>query len=207
MLEEKSEVYADKVQAVARHELGHFVACRHLGFETGWITVQVDGEGPGHRGSAAVVLHTPIHSFPVLDAYLFGRCVILHAGALAEALTPGTSSGEMHEEDVDRAMQILEDPNSGAFADSSIARELQALLRNVRYPETPVSDRAAINRQIQAIRVAVWEKATAIIGQNAEAICSIAAIVAGRLTQKGKAISMSAAELEAIPEIASILAG
>lgn len=196
--------YRRKVQSVAQHEMGHYVVSRKFGFITGSVSVQVDAVGPGYRGSSQIALGVPIDSIAVLETYLLQRCIILNAGAIAEVLFDGSSEKKIGEEDEDRAIEILDDPASGAFIDRALDCELRALLRNVRHPATQAWDTDAITREMRAIQLEVWGKAVEIINQHYEIICVLASEVANRVAVEGERGVMSAKELEAHPTIAAM---
>jgi len=118
--------YDNMVFPLARHEAGHYVAARALGFKTGSIKLTIiDLEGGYHLGGSEVELDRALYKIDDIMKYLEDRVQVLYAGALAQSL----SNGKVVCED---AVEILK--KRGGWADLANAREHIPLIRNIRYP-------------------------------------------------------------------------
>lgn len=70
---------------IARHEMGHAVAARVLGFKTGAITLVLKDPNGTHEATAATPLDRPTLNATELKDYLERRVMLLMAGTMAEA--------------------------------------------------------------------------------------------------------------------------
>jgi hypothetical protein len=107
---------------ILRHETGHMVMAKVLGFETGKMTYT-----PAHAG-ALIVLDIPIPDMTALMAFLKRRTMVLYAGSMAEALnSTGTDI------DNEKALKLLK--GAEGADDSAKAREVQRILTGVTCKE------------------------------------------------------------------------
>ena len=90
---------------VAKHEMGHYVVARALGFRTGDVSIEIIGHAEGHRGTAEITLHEKIRSIEELRVYLERRIIVLNAGGAAETL-PGKGSPKK-KVDVKEAVNVI----------------------------------------------------------------------------------------------------
>lgn len=84
--------FKETLMKVLKHELGHWLIARHLGFTVGDIQVTViklDEKKRGanqytHSGSSKVFLEPTLKTFGDLHSYLDQRIQVLYAGVLAQ---------------------------------------------------------------------------------------------------------------------------
>jgi len=199
-----SDQYRKRVQRIARHEMGHYIASRQFGFRTGDVSVQVDGLTGGHRGGATIELNRPVHSMDDIDEYLCQRIIILFAGALSEPLFAGAPVKAIGESENAEAVRVLDDPQSGAAFDHAKVRELRAVLRNIRHSDTKSEDTATILTELKAINDDLWGRAIKLVDRHYETICGLATNLTARLKREKEEIVIQAAELEALPAVVAI---
>jgi len=197
--------YRERVQTIAQHEMGHYIASRHFGFRTGNVSVQVDGLTSGHRGEATIELNVPIRSIAEVDEYLCRRIIILYAGALSEPLFTGAPVKKLGKPEQRKAVDIIRDPQSGGHVDHAKIRELRAVLRNVRFPDTPADALDTILEELDTLDKELWGRAIELVEQYYMTICGLAGNLTQRMTQMREKVTISAAELEALPAIQAIV--
>ncbi|MEO9130716.1 MAG: hypothetical protein ABI240_05860 [Sphingomonas sp.] len=196
--------YRELFLRIAQHEMGHYVVCRHFGFRTGFVSVQVDGLTSGHKGGAEMELNLPTRSLVDLEEYLWRRISVLYAGALSEPLFVGAPVKAITEDNQREAMRVIEDPQSGANVDHAKIRELRFILRNIRCPNTSVLDEKAILAELQALDEEAWSRTIKVVDQHYMTIVGLAGNMTQRLTKMREKVVMTAADLEAIPAVAAI---
>lgn len=174
--------------AIARHEFGHYVVARALGFQTGEISLTLNFPD-GHRGEASVTLSRPVSPAEISD-YLEKRVQILYAGALAEALVKQTV-------DQDLALTLIAD--RGAQQDHAKARELIQLLRNCRFPTT--TDYEQAEAELAAIDLELWNKAAELVEFHAEDIHGLAGRLISEIKAYDQKVTLSATELDMLPAL------
>jgi hypothetical protein len=113
--------------AVARHECGHYVAARVLGFKATKLTLTLLLP-IGHLGGSAIHLHQKLDTKEQILEFLDRRAQILCAGVMAEA----TSNGVV---DNVNAVKLMES-GGGADQDYGKYREVVYLMRNIKYGDT-----------------------------------------------------------------------
>jgi len=73
---------------VIKHEVGHWVVAKILGFKTGDITIQITHNGKlfGHEASANIRPEPEISNITDISSYLENRICILFAGVISQAI-------------------------------------------------------------------------------------------------------------------------
>ena len=115
-----------------RHEAGHMVMARLLGFETGMLIYSSEGAG------AQIILDLPLPDIPTLISFIERRVMVLHAGSMAEALKSDGSDG-----DGEKALELLKGIEGSD--DASKTRELLRILTSVTYSEGDFGELLAAN--------------------------------------------------------------
>ena len=148
-------------QDIGRHEAGHYIIGRCLGFKMDYITIELLDFMGAHNGEASVILPQPIATLDTLLTYAENRVQMLYAGSLAEALGPSGINNIV-------ASDILK--NKGGKFDFDKIRELIHIIRNIKYP----SD--ATDAESQAHLTAIDED---MLRRTAELVTAEAAIITG----------------------------
>jgi hypothetical protein len=175
-----------------RHEFGHYVVARALGFRTGGIDIllRVEGSPPTVqiKGGSEVRLSQGIGDLEDLQRYLERRIAVLYSGACAGTLKPDLKV------DSAEATKCL-----STESDFAKALELIHLLRNVRYQATDCSDATAIQNEVDEIRVQLWTKAIKLVERYASTI-----ILLAEKFKTNTVVRSSASALEARLEVQNI---
>ena len=133
--------------------------------------------------------------------YLRRRITVLYSGALAEALPPDNPSLKV---DGEQAVYTIQTPGRGAEQDWAKARELFHLLRSIEHPETDATDDPAVQAQLTAIELMLWNDAVALVEKHAAVIKAVAEKLVVRTTFPGEERLLQPADLDELPEIQSI---
>lgn len=181
----------DTVELVARHEVGHMIAAKALGFRTGAVTVQITDLRGGYQGGAEITLGKPLRTVDAIVEYLGSRTVVLWAGALAETLR-GAS-----EPDQGAACKCLR--GEGGKTDHAKACELVNLIRNLQHPET--QNEAKWQAEVDKIEKELWIRAVDVVTAERELICGIARRLAQMVKEVGPSYALSAQEIDVTPNI------
>lgn len=175
---------------VARHEMGHYVVATVLGFRTGDVTLRLIGMD-GHHGGTAVTLARSLRTLEDVGDHLERRVQILYAGAIAETLKPFSPDKSVDEAE---AIAIIDNPK-GAEQDKAKAVELILLLRNLRHPDTSVTEDAAPQAEVNAINDALWQKTVTLVETYRDDILGLAGNLAQRATHTNQVFTLTDAEL------------
>lgn len=182
--------------SVARHEMGHYVIARALGFMTGDVILEIR-EPVGHRGAAEIILQASIKSLEDVRLYLERRVIVLYAGALAETL-PYIASPTKRV-DIKRALEILNTNGQGAEQDYAKVRELIHALRNISHPDTDLADDGAIQADLYEVNDKLFYRAVELVETLAETITGLGQNLADRVEEIGKVVKLEAVYLEDLP--------
>lgn len=129
-----------QIHRICRHEVGHLIIAREMGFTT--YDLKVTYHPKGHHASSEIDLWTPhISDISSVIEYMQKRLMVLYAGAMAESFDRDGNYNGKH--------AINEWKNGGAMNDWAKIRELIQLLRNLKFPET--TDPEQIDNQLNDI--------------------------------------------------------
>jgi hypothetical protein len=181
------------VERLARHEAGHVVVARCLGFTTsGMALTMLDFEG-GHSGEAQVNVHGATREVRDICDYLRRRIAVLYAGAIAEAWTERGIEQAAFEACLER----------GGRGDKAKADELVQLLRNIRYPKE--TDAQQVGIQLNDLTNECIQLAETILETRQEAIREIADLVKARFQRPGVRIVVSEHDLDSLPAVKAMV--
>jgi hypothetical protein len=163
---------------LARHEAGHYVVARCLGFSPGEIRLKITGahviypDHPGvwlrqHEGSCFVNLDEVLQTTEAVRDWLDRRIQALLAGALAQSLGEEGPNGVL-------AAQFLE---TNAAGDHKIIQTFVLLARNMACPLPTSGDEGAAQNHVIFKRN--WDRALALVQTEAAVIEGLANVVAG----------------------------
>jgi hypothetical protein len=164
---------------VLRHELGHWLVARHLGFKTGNIEITVH-QNDGPRGSKVYVQEGTSMVFPdpvikntdELKTYLEQRFQILYAGTYAQV-----HGQNLTEEEIDQVMEV------DAGSDLRVIRELAPILRGMQFGAEQGAEE--FERQFQEITGPIKQKTQMLIAQLFPMIDWIATHLAPHVMKHG----------------------
>jgi hypothetical protein len=129
---------------ILRHEAGHMVTAKVLGFDTGRLTFS-----PTEAG-AEIILDLALPDIPALVSFIKRRAMVLYAGAMAEALNADGS-----DIDNDKALGLLKAIE--ASDDYSKVREITRILTSVTYRAGAFGD------LLKDHNVTIWNRAAEIV--------------------------------------------
>jgi hypothetical protein len=138
---------ASDMRSVLRHECGHLIAARKLGFGTGEITVEPT------RGGAGIDLFPSLPDTTSAIDYLRKRVKVLFAGAAAEAL-------DNKKIDQGAAIKLFK---TTASDDWSKIRELERTLVGLTHPGTTQEEFMA---QLEKIDASLADQAGTLVNKN-----------------------------------------
>jgi len=156
---------SELIRCVCRHEAGHYVAARALGFKTNGCHVQIINYFGAYSGGCTILLPTSINSINDAINYLERRSQVLYSGALGESLNNGKVQAE-------EALRIIQGQEGAC--DHAKARELINLLRNLKYPDLVADDVA--QKQLNGLDATIWREATALVEKEAVKIAKLESV-------------------------------
>jgi len=180
------------VLRVAKHEAGHYIAGRVLGFRSdGFAVTFSDPSGESYSGTAGIFLNANLPTVESIADYAERRVQVLFAGVFAESLRQGT--GRV---DAEKAADYLQ---KGGASDFGKAREQMQLLLSLRHGR--LDDERGSDSLIQAINDELWLKARLLVEEEHEFIEGIAMNLAQRVKDIGVEYRMEEADISALPRI------
>lgn len=174
---------------VARHEAGHYVVARALGFRVGGLSITFTDFLGGYRAGSEITLPTSLSSVSDISGYLRRRVKVLYAGVLAEAM----SAGEI---DRDKALEYI---RKGGADDHSKVRELINAIRSIEYGATKTDEEA--QSQLDVLDCELWNASADLVKAESATIVGLGSRLASEVREIGKAYKISKAELESLPAL------
>lgn len=171
--------HLDEINALARHEAGHYVINRALGFSPGYIKLQILGPLylypksthalmlPHHDGSCWVDVDQTLPARYDMRNWLEHRIQALFAGALAQSMVDGTPDAKVAEDILLRG--------NGA-TDQKLIEAFVFQVRNVECPLLPTMEDREVQRR--AIYERNWFKAWDRVIEEASVIVALAEVAA-----------------------------
>lgn len=173
-----STAVRERAVQIARHEMGHYVVARALGFETGGVSLTVTMD-LRHHGGATITLARPIPSMEAMKTHLEARIMVLSAGVMGQVLTTRNPSGRRV--DQAKAAAILSG-EFGAEQDYAKIRELRHLLRNIEYPETYPASSERLAAELKTLHERLWIRTQQIVETLADTITELADMLVDGMT-------------------------
>src|SRR6185437_14391802 len=109
-------------------------------------------------------------SLAEMDKYLCQRIIILYAGALSEPISSGSPTKTIGDREVEKAIEVIHNPKSGAASDHVKIQDLRAALRNIRFPDTDPGDTGKIERELYMLDKDLWGRTISLINRHYETI-------------------------------------
>lgn len=172
---------------VIRHELGHWVVARSLGFDVGGITIRILGGSHGslgHQGSAQLFPMPALSTLEDVLQYTEDRIAILYAGVATQA---------MFEKDIDAA-GIETMMATDGMGDRSNIQELLHIARAIAHPVTRTSGNEL--EQTKEILERCWVRANEILEAHRTRISGMANRLRKQVVACDVEYAFTAAELD-----------
>lgn len=180
---------------VGRHEAGHYVVARALGFRVGGLSITFIDTTGAYRAGSEVTLPTNLPTILDVSDYLRRRVKVLYAGVLSEAMTNGEIDG-------DKALEYI---RAGGADDHSKVRELVNVLRSIEHGETQTDAEAQL--QLDKLDNELWNAAADIVVAEREAIEGLAHRLASEVKAIGVLHEIPKSELDALPALINRFGG
>lgn len=173
------------VEQIARHEVGHAVVAKLLGFETGSISIMLTAANGDHVAATEMLLDSHASNLNELERYLERRIIVLMAGAMSE---PESVQDLKHS--FGEAFKVAE-------SDRQKSDELIQVLLNMRGKKEPSN--------LARCRSHLFESTYRIVYHNHTVIDSIAKKLAGQIENYKQMVTWPAEKFHALPEIANLV--
>lgn len=173
---------------LAKHEAGHYVVGRTLGFDVGGISLKMLDAHGGHSGTSTILLSVPTKGIEEVVSYLRKRLAVLYAGVVAQVTVDGVP-------DQNRFVACLK---QGAAGDKSKADELLNVLRNVICQS---ESKEKFESELTNLETEAIQQALEIIVSAKSCVDNIAALLASRVKTIGQEYTVSRAEIEQLPTV------
>jgi len=151
-----------KIIATAKHESGHWVIGRKLGFGVGGIILNARINHLNGciwiEGISSALPYRPIGTIQETKEYLEARIIALYSGALAESLIDAQVC-------LDRAKTLWDET---AWSDSAKAEELLIALKNIAYPSDATNDEILNNTSL--LRTDLQSRASGLVEEHGDEI-------------------------------------
>ncbi|AMS39353.1 MULTISPECIES: hypothetical protein [Aminobacter] len=187
--DEERERETDLLMHLARHELGHHVMARIVGFKVGDFNIGQDTlqiYGPG--GSSSTNMMRPLRTKEEIVTYSRDRCKVALAGVLA---------GEMEDAVIVEAQSENKLEHGGGQDDYTKAIENIQLLRNILYPDSDI-DQAT--KEVHVLLKELWMETIQIISAEGLMIEQLATeLVERKMKTPKKALILTAEEMAELP--------
>ena len=173
----------DRVRADIRHEFGHLVVAKVLGFQTGGV-----GLGPT-EARAEIFLRPSFRSVADVADYARRRVKVLYAGAGAQALNKGEVDGG-------QAEQLLRTTSSN---DHAKIRELLRIISAIEHPNAVADDdRGRVTTSLDTeLRLETGE----LVEKHSVLVLGLTEFFVERKEPAKISFTLSAAEIDAFPGV------
>ncbi len=182
-----------EIRKILRHEVGHLVMAKIMGFKTGSISFVMHDLRGAHEASAEVFLQNSLLSVSEVANYLERRIMVLFAGALAEAVDIDDVGG------ISARKSISE---GDGRTDGDKVQDLVHLLRNIRCPHTASTEQ--MSDELNSIWNGLWEKSAAIVKQEYVLLKELAANLAPRIQMIGERLYLDSQDVDVLPGLQSL---
>lgn len=162
----------------AKHEFGHYVVSRAVGFKPGAVSAELNG---AVGGTSEIDTFRRIASIEDMEKFCEDRVKVLYAGVLAESLEDGKVIN-------DKALSLAADSGRG---DHMMVQQLCNILRNIRYSTDEDFGEAKMKDDERRL----WQEAAEMVEARADLITLLAQELYDRRAHHGRLAIFTAAEL------------
>jgi hypothetical protein len=182
-----------KLRAMVRHEFGHVVAAKLLGFTTGSVTVTVV-DGQLDEGRSEITLTPIFKDLKAVAEYAQRRIQVLYAGTGAEAFDGKETDGI-------RAEELLK---TTAKNDHAKIRELLRIVAAIRHPG--VIDYQKLGELTTMVDTGLRLKSGDIVEQHGGLIVDLTEFFIKQMKKRslGATFTLPSAEIDSFPGVASL---
>ncbi|MBJ2345829.1 MULTISPECIES: hypothetical protein [Pseudomonas] len=186
-----AKIWNDVQRKVLRHELGHWLVARKLGFDTGDITIKIRQQSQAHppvqEGDSWINPAPVIKNIDDLTLYLEDRISVLYAGLAAQ-----THGLELDPVELGRVQE------QDAATDLRIIRELVPVLRGTLHG--PRVDQGTFSDQCLEALDPIWEKTKDLIATLYPKLDWMADQMGQKVISSNKTYVFTLRDLEAIEQ-------
>ena len=175
---------------VGKHEAGHYVIARCLGFPVGAISIQITNQSGAHDAGSEVILFQPLTDADAILRYAEKRVQILYAGALAQTLNNSAT-------DHRAAVKYLH--SLPGKSDYDKAREMIQLIRNIKYPADTGDPEVQVH--LDEIDQSLWVSTNGLVVRETEVIERLAERIIFEVKFIGMKYTINSADINALPAI------
>lgn len=151
--------FKERRNSLIKHELGHWLTARHLGFDVGGITLRIDlaidrrSNKPffGHHGTAHIDPTPIFKDLNEVETYLINRLTVLYAGVAAQVM-------DLEDATEDLTTKLL---NTDGASDLRVIQELMPIIQGIRSRHP--TDRETRANDAQPIMHEVWDNARELV--------------------------------------------
>jgi hypothetical protein len=172
---------------VSKHEVGHYVIARCLGFQVGAISIQITNQSGAHEASSEVTLFQPLTDADAILRYAEKRVQILYAGALAQTL---------HNSTTDHRAAVKTLHSISGKSDYDKAREMIHLIRNIKYPAD--TGDPEVQGHLDEIDKALWIITRDLVIRESEVIERLAERIIFEVKFLGLKYTINAADINGL---------
>jgi hypothetical protein len=177
---------------VGKHEAGHYVIARCLGFKVGAISIQITNRSGAHEAGSEVTLFQPLTDADAILRYAEKRAKILYAGALAQTLQNSKT-------DHRAALKYLR--SISGKSDYDKAREMVHLIRNIKYP-TDMGD-SEVQGHLDEIDQSLWVSTSDHVIRESDVIERLAERIILEVKFLGLKYTINSADINGLPAISA----
>lgn len=181
----------DFLRQKARHEYGHLICARMLGFNTGNVTLKLLSLEGDHRAATEIMIHEPIRNQRDIIDFLERRIVTLFSGSMAEAPCA---------EDVgDEYVEEICFQSDGGGNDHGKIQELIGLHLNISQPDSMSESEIVSGRSILYAKLRA--RSAQMIRNEYDLIDSLAAQHAAQIRWLNVGWGYTSQDIDAMPQI------
>ncbi|MBT1705555.1 hypothetical protein KK060_19850 [Fulvivirgaceae bacterium PWU20] len=183
-----------RIKSVCKHEAGHYLVAKLLGFKTHGISIKVHFP-IGHEGGSTIEPSLPgITNIDLLKSHLRKRIQILYAGVISEAFH--------NENTYDSDYALKEWRTGGGRDDYSKIRELTHILRNISFPSSSNTDE--MQSQLTKIDDELINLTGETVSTNLRLISSICDLLLKKVAHYDEHFELSEGEILELPSMRNL---